>query len=300
MINFTLVILLILSLVIFKLVYHQISYYFEHYQSQINQISQSSKTNMWIYWDNINSNQKPGIIELCHQSFAKHCSYNFNIHLLNSENINHLLPELDEYRLNLSGLKICHKVDIYRLFLLYKYGGIYIDSDILVMKNLDLVKNKLKYFDFVGFGCSFKNSKNYGYSKPSNWLMASRVRGILMKNCILDIINRKTLSPVNYHDIGKKLIWNQLNNMIQNDKYSYYHFNYHFDGTWDSYGNWVTSKISYSNKPIQYHTETKNNMVVFAPIYFNSLTIDQKKMTRKQILDSDTNIGYYCRKSGLS
>lgn len=281
-------------MIIFKSIY-QIK--FENYQSHFNQILQQFKNNIWIYWDNIDCNQKPGIIQLCHQSVNKHCNKIFNIHLLDSSNINSLLPELDEYKINLSGLKICHKVDIYRLFLLYKYGGIYIDSDILVMKNLDIIQNKLKYFDFVGFGCSFKNSKNYGYSKPSNWLMASQIRGVLMKNCISEIITRKTLIPSDYHDIGKKLIWDQLSNLIHNHQYCYYHFNHYYDGTWDLYNNWVTSKMTYSNKPIKYHTKTTNNMLVFAPIYFNSLTVNQKKMTYDQLLNSNTNIGWYSKKS---
>ena len=36
------------------------------------------------------------------------------------------------------------KVDFYRILLMYKYGGIYIDVDILVLKNLDSIIQNIK------------------------------------------------------------------------------------------------------------------------------------------------------------
>ena len=51
-------------------------------------------------------------------------------------------------------LIIAHKVDIYRIMLLKKYGGLYLDSDIIVLKDPIDIINKLECYDFVGFGCT--------------------------------------------------------------------------------------------------------------------------------------------------
>lgn len=128
---------------------------------------------MWLYWDNINNKNNPAIIDLCYDTVVKHCSNSFEIVRLNKDNIESYIPELKRYKKYMNNLIIAHKVDIYRIILLYKYGGIYLDSDIIVLKDPNEIMDKLKKYDFIGFGCTGYECKD-GYGNPSNWLLASR------------------------------------------------------------------------------------------------------------------------------
>ena len=64
------------------------------------------------------------------------------------------------------------------VLLLDKYGGIWIDADIIVLKCLCPYYKHLQNVDYVGFGCGFNKQKckepMNGYRRPLNWLMMSR------------------------------------------------------------------------------------------------------------------------------
>ena len=51
------------------------------------------------------------------------------------------------------------------MLLLYKYGGLYVDADTIVLRDPIEIIHKLQKYDFVGFGCT-GNRCNYGYGKP--------------------------------------------------------------------------------------------------------------------------------------
>jgi hypothetical protein len=90
--------------------------------------------------------------------------------------------------------------------LLYKYGGIYLDADIIILKNIKYLLKKLDKYDYIGFGCTGYVCFD-GYGKPSNWMMISRPNTILMKN-------------VNYYDDKSFIETSYLNNTysVFNDK----------------------------------------------------------------------------------
>ena len=261
----------------------------------INQIDTTTNTTtnkpyLWIFWEGF----KPNYIKLCYESVIKQCSNSFNIINLNESNIHNYLPELNNY--DLSKLIIQHKVDIYRIMLLYKFGGLYLDADIIVLKDLTDIIDKLKKYDFVGFGCNgFPCSQMYG--APSNWMLASRPRTQLMGNILkrqLDKISDK--KQIKYHDIGKILIWEELHKLINEQNYKYYHYNPKYDGSRDINGNWVDSSVVFSNKKINY--ENEDDMLVF--VFYNSeVSKDLKQMTREQLLNKDWNYSYFIKKALL-
>jgi phosphorylcholine metabolism protein LicD len=252
----------------------------------------TKKPYMWLYWDNINNKNNPAIIDLCYDTVIKHCSESFEIVRLNKDNIESYIPELKHYKKYMNNLIIAHKVDIYRIMLLYKYGGIYLDSDIIVLKDPFEIMNKLKKYDFVGFGCTGYECKN-GYGNPSNWLLASRPNTNLMGNILnkqLEIIeNNKKLD---YHDIGKILIWEELDNLFKQE-YEYYHYPNTIDGTRDKEGKWVTTTRLFSNEKIEYDNEKD---MLFC-VYYNSSDININKLTKNEILSKDWNITRFIKKS---
>jgi len=252
----------------------------------------TKKPYMWLYWDNKTDKNNPAIIDLCYDTVVKHCSNSFEIVRLNKDNIESYIPELEHYKIYMKDLIIAHKVDIYRIMLLYKYGGIYLDSDIIVLKDPVEIIDKLKKYDFVGFGCTGYECKN-GYGNPSNWLLASRPNTNLMGNILnkqLEIIKKN--KKLDYHDIGKMLIWQELDNLFKQE-YEYYHYPNTIDGTRDKDGKWVTTQRLFSNEKIEYDNEKD---MLFC-VYYNSSDLNINKLTKEEILSKDWNITKFIKKS---
>jgi phosphorylcholine metabolism protein LicD len=252
----------------------------------------SNKYYIWQYWEG----NMPDYIKLCMETVDKHCDDKFNIIRLNPDNIKDYLPELINYEDKINKLTIPHKVDIYRIMLLYKYGGIYMDADVIVLRDISEITDKLKEHDYVGFGCTGDNCKN-GYGEPSNWILASRQNTILMGNILNNLLKKlkkiKNKDRFDYHDLGKFVIWNELENLIKDD-YKYYHYPNTVDGTRDINGDWVTSDLIFSNEKIKYDDE--QNMM-FLIIYNSELDDKFKKMSKNDILNQDWNYSKFIKKS---
>jgi hypothetical protein len=107
------------------------------------------------------------------------------------------------------------------------------------MSNLKPIIDKLKKYDFVGFGCTGHLCTN-GRMKPSNGVLASKRNSILMKN-VLDELDKKLdikNSEYNYFDLGKLVIWKELNKLVK-DGYDYYHYDSAYDGTRKKNKRWL-------------------------------------------------------------
>ena len=220
-------IILIIFIIFLYLLYEYQKRFIEFFNSRL--ISH----NIWLYWENKYGHTKPAYLDLCLDTITKHCGYNFTIHVLNENNIYNFLPHL---RKDLDYLlpSIPMKTDYIRYNLLYKYGGIWLDSDTIVIQNLSPLIKKLEKYDFIGFGCHNGNIMckltNNGYPKPANWVMVSKKNGKLMKKCI-DMANillnkyNKYYFQKNYHILGRKLIWSQIKYLHKYDKsWKYFHF----------------------------------------------------------------------------
>ena len=151
---------------------------------QENMFSEN-RDNIWMYWENLPGKKKSPYLDLCLKTINKHCYKKFNINLLDEKSICYYIPNLNK---NLDKkLNIQQKVDYFRYILLYKYGGIWIDSDTIVINDLKPIIDKLSKYDFVGFGCHFNKKKkclNSGKPYPANWVMGARKNSKLMKRCI--------------------------------------------------------------------------------------------------------------------
>lgn len=249
---------------------------------------------LWIYWENKLGKKTPPYIKLCIDTVFKHCSQSFDIILLDEKNIYNYLPELYTTDIDFSNLLLAQKVDYYRILLLHKYGGLYIDADTLVLKNPSVIIEKLDKYDFVGFGCTGINC-NYGYGKPSNGIMASRPNGKLISRIKFNLESklRNNNKKWDYFELGKFIIWEELNYLINNNGYEYYHFSNDFDGTRDINGNWIETSYLFSDKVINY--KDPDNMLFI--ILYNSQMDDLRELNEETLLNSNLNISNFFRKS---
>ena len=254
----------------------------------------NNKPYLWQYWDNINSRETPAYIKLCMKTVDKHCSNSFNIIRLNKNNVYTYLPELLKYKDKIEKLIIAHQVDIFRIYLLYKYGGIYVDADVVVLRDPKEVTDKLRTYDFVGFGCTGDKCKN-GYPNPSNWILASRPTSILMAQTIKNILGKlESDQKFEYHDIGKLVLWHEIEKLMKSDKYTYFHYPNKIDGSRDRHGNWIDSNIAFSDRQIEY--EDENNMIFFV-VYNSGATDKIRQMTETEILAKDWNFSKFVKKA---
>jgi len=237
------------------------------------------KPYLFWYWEGVEKNY----IKLCFETVKKNCSKSFNIIKLNDHNINEWLPGIKKYNKYFNKLLIAQKVDIYRIMLLEKYGGLYIDADILVLRDPFEIIEKLDKYDFVGFGCTGEKCK-YGYRFPSNAIMASRAHTKLMKDIIDEQLNDiQTKDTFEYFDLGKYVIWNHIKN-------DYYHYENKYDGTRDKWGNWITNIEIFSDQYIEY--DDVDNMI-FLEMYNSKATPEIDNMTQNDLVNGNTNFSKF-------
>ncbi len=260
--------------------------------------------NIWVYWENINRDSYPTFIKLCLDSMKKYLG-KYNLYILDEKTIKKYLPDL---RGDFDNLKIAQKVDYYRIALLYKYGGIWLDADIIVMKDLEPIFKKLDSgYDYVGFGCTGGQCSN-GYFRPSNWVIGARKNSTLMKN-VLDKLNKKldsrdknNLDNLNsdnsYHDFGKLVIWEALDELRESG-YDYYHFTSEYDGTRDVNKYWIHTPEFFSTQPLNFLDESK---ILFVVLYNSEISGNEslkliKDCREEELLNSDLNISKLYKKA---
>lgn len=256
-------------------------------------LNKKKKPYLWQYWDNIDGRETPPYISLCMETVDKHCSKSFQIVRLNKNNIFKFIPELEKYKEKMEKLIIAHKVDIYRILLLHKYGGLYMDADIITLRDPIEIIDKLVEYDFVGFGCTGDLCNN-GYANPSNWILASQPNSILIEEVLKKLLDKlETKKEFDYHDLGKLVIWDELEKLITEKKYKYYHYPSKVDGSRDVYGRWVDTDVVFSNIKLEY--EDEDNMLFY--VFYNSgIPAHVKKMSKEELLEKDWNYTKYLKR----
>jgi len=95
---------------------------------------------IFTYWEG----SKPEYIKLCEKSLILHCWKDFEIIFLDEkQDLFKLTPEIRQLPINL-------KVDWLKANLVYKYGGFWIDADMIVTQNLKPLADYLETFKFIG------------------------------------------------------------------------------------------------------------------------------------------------------
>lgn len=114
---------------------------------------------LWAYWD---SDDIPEIVKLCQKNW-KRLAPNYQINLVNKEKAKQLveLPDYWEY------LKPYRQSDIFRLKVLEKYGGVWMDASSFLMNNPD---NFVSPNDITLFTTPASKEENPVFE---NWFIAS-------------------------------------------------------------------------------------------------------------------------------
>jgi hypothetical protein len=97
---------------------------------------------VWLYWEGA----YPEWIRACHETMMAHVP---GLRLLTPETFD-VLRDRDR-DIDLRQLHVAHRADFVRAFMLARYGGLWLDSDCLVMRPLDDVLKLVAEHEFVGY-----------------------------------------------------------------------------------------------------------------------------------------------------
>ena len=145
--------------------------------------STDDKLNVWFYWENVADQHMPEYLYLCFQ-LAEKILKGAKVHLITPENLDEYLSIQNEFDLskirlhNREKSAVALKVDVLRVELLYKFGGLWIDIDCLTLRDFSQeISTLLQKYDFVGLQ---KTSKETPY--VSNNFMASIKQGNIIES----------------------------------------------------------------------------------------------------------------------
>ena len=184
---------------------------------------------LWLYWENpSHAWKRPEYLDLCYQTVQKHCDKHFTVLQLTPKNVYTYLPDLRE-DLDIKCTR-AQKSHYIRLALLQKYGGVWLDADVLVFASPMPYVRKLAQYDYVGFGCHFANCgvRQDGAPRPASWIMVSRPNGTLVTaaktraDFLLDQYPWALLRQP--HAIGTDLVWSCIDDLLRGPGgWKYYH-----------------------------------------------------------------------------
>lgn len=276
------------------------TFYGEKIEKFSDMIFDPTKPYLWMYWEN-----KPGVtsrpvyLDMCAETVYKHCANDFNIVILNETTVNNYIDfDFNSYK---DIWSIPQKADFIRLYLLKYYGGIWLDSDIIVMKSLkiyyDMLMDESEYnYDYMGFGCYYGHCEitMNGYGGPANWVMVSKRNGLLI-NLLFERANyivRKNSSMLkkNYHCLGKDLLASTIDYLRRTvDGWRYLHISSKCVER-NSLGKKLTNQMLLSDVPID---ESCISNYVFVPCYNTAPSFPDwfKMMNRNGILTMNALIG---------
>lgn len=274
-------------------------------QENMMNTSDNSKPYLFLYWELKNgATEPPQYIQLCFDTIRKNGTL-FNVVILDNKSVLKFLPDL---RADINKLPIALKSDYIRICLLYKYGGMWLDADTIMMTNMHEVIDLLKKGeDFIGFGCTGYKCTN-GYGRPSNQAMAAKKNSIMMKRC-LDHLNKKLdthfsatsedKKDFDYFDLGKLIIWDEFDKLKKEQNYKYHHFPSYVDGSRDKDGLWI-AKETVIEEDIKLLDENKLMLLFLVNSSFCGKEEKYNffcKKTKQDILNGDKFISKMFRKA---
>lgn len=239
------------------------------------------KRNVFLYW----IGQEYKLISILRNLIYLHSTngIGYNIILITDKNINDYIENIPKYFYDLSP---AHQADFVRVHVICDYGGIWLDSDTLVLDSLDSL------FDIV-------ENKDGFFIKENNYILCNGIFGSkpntsLMKEwkkTLIDILDNKK-NTIEWSDIGCNMLHSMINsnaNLFKNYKI--------FEGLDNLYPvNWNNCVTEFINKP---YDNYKNIVRNYQPllVLVNSVYKELENKTVNEILNGNMPINYFINKS---
>lgn len=236
--------------------------------------------NVFVYW----VGPSYSLIELLRKIMLFHSNggNNYQLHLIDHQNINEYLTELP---VDFYNLIAAYQADYVRVALVERYGGIWLDSDTLVMSDLSQLFSILETQQ--GF-----------FIRQNNNLLCNGVFGARAGTPLLAKWRQAMLQMI--AEKGNQLVWSQLGNLWLEEKYQTTNwFNEYtiFQGLDTMYpANWDVCVEAYLRMPYSHH---KQLIRPFQPLLVLVGTVYRKleQHSIPDILAADYPLNYFIKKS---
>lgn len=174
------------------------------------------KHTIWTYWETMKNHTRPKYLDLCEETWHHQCGDDFEIVRVSPENIQQYVPDIiPEWH----GIQcLAHKADYLRAVLVHRYGGLWLDSDMIALSNLSPVMDRLHESgsDFIGCGRPG--------NRPSNGFFGGKAGSILLGKYIesMDALiqSRNNNLRFKWTELGYNLLWPLTKN------YSYFQYDF--------------------------------------------------------------------------
>jgi hypothetical protein len=164
--------------------------------------------NIWCYWGQGEENI-PEFQKLCIKSWKKNLGQEYKINIISKDYFLSIQNEFnDDY---LSKFTFQQQSDIVRLYLLYEYGGIWMDITTILQNDLSFILNKFKQgYEQVGFNVEYPLHSKKNIVLES-WFIAVKSKKNfkigLWKETFIKILNES----LKYGSIKKSPTWKKTN-----------------------------------------------------------------------------------------
>ena len=148
---------------------------------------------IWTYWD---TPQIPQYIQDCINTWRIHCKNDWDINILNRETIKLFLDENIDYPKNIFIDGPVKQSDMFGVALLNRYGGIWMDANIIMTSPIDFILEKewFGYYDVYD-----KNPEAFLYATPKNKPVIRNIHGLFFKIFSIKQPGRKQILKEHYN-----------------------------------------------------------------------------------------------------
>ncbi len=108
-------------------------------------------THVWMYWEDPPGGRRPSYLTLCAQTIERHLGPSMELHVLDRESAFDWLPDLDRSVWHRLAGPV-QRADYVRTRVVYRHGGLWIDSDCIALRPLDGLTDHLSTHDLVAWG----------------------------------------------------------------------------------------------------------------------------------------------------
>lgn len=174
---------------------------------------------VWIYWDTSINKKLPKSVIFCIQNI-KYLNKNWNIHLITTNSITKYVKCDRTLNILKSKEKVNFKSDLIRLYLIYNYGGVYLDASVCLFESLDwvikLINNKNQIVVYINSRYSDEIANVY-----ESWFIVASPKNYIIKIWLDMFLNLLEKGVENSY---RELLQNKI---IRNQKFCRIHKSYH-------------------------------------------------------------------------
>ena len=153
---------------------------------------------IWQYWETRGT--KPAFVDGLHTLAQRNSGC--EVTLVTPQSLHNYLPHLPRAILNIK--ELAHKADMIRTMLVAHHGGMWLDSDAIVLKDLNWIFDLLDTHEFVGFNDGAKLERDRPWLRIN--CFASRPKGAIVTEWMRQQHEKFPRTTYGWEEIGTEIL----------------------------------------------------------------------------------------------